>query len=232
MRIILAGSNGRMGQKIIEESKNFKDIEISPFDKGEQFPDIKADLVIDFSTRESVLNNIKIAVKNGTPFLTGVTGFSAEELEKIKEYSTQIPVLLDFNMSIGINTITSLLNQLKEKLKGYDIEIIETHHRNKVDSPSGTAIKLYNELNSNNEFKQKNGRDGYSPREDNEIGIHAIRVGGVFGEHSVRFGNMLEEVTISHRAFSRATFALGALKAGIWLTKQSSGFYNMSDFLK
>jgi len=232
MKIILAGSKGRMGQNIIEEAKKFKNIEIIPFDKDSEFPQIGADLIIDFSTADSVLNHIKIAQQKEIPFLTGVTGFSNSELDKIKEVSKTIPLLLDYNMSIGINTITSILNQLKKRLEGYDIEIVETHHRNKKDAPSGTAIKLFNELNIDNEFISKEGRSGFSPREKNEIGIHAIRMGGVFGEHSVRFGNMLEEVSISHRAFSRATFALGALKAGIWLSSQKKGFYNMRDFLK
>ena len=231
-KIIIAGAIGRMGQAILEElNKMDLDIKIYEIDQDDEFPKEKIDLIIDFSSIDGVFKHIEKAKELNSAFLTGVTGFTDQQIEKIKSYSSDIPVLLDFNMSIGINTITSLLNQLKEKLGGYDIEIIETHHKHKKDAPSGTAKKLFNELNKESRFKEVDGRTGESLRTENEIGIHAVRAGGVFGEHSIRFINDFEEVSISHRAFSRKTFAAGAVRAGLWLMKQENGFYNMLDYL-
>lgn len=231
-KIVIAGAAGRMGKVISEElDKIDLDIKVYKIDQDDKFPKENIDLIIDFSSIDGVLNHIEKAKELNSAFLTGVTGFTNQQIEKIKSYSSDIPVLLDFNMSIGINTITSLLNQLKEKLEGYDIEIIETHHKHKKDAPSGTAKKLFNELNKKSRFKEVDGRTGESLRTENEIGIHAVRGGGVFGEHSIRFINDFEEVSISHRAFSRKTFAVGAIKAGLWLMKQKNGFYNMLDYL-
>jgi len=231
-KILILGSKGKMGQAILIELNNLNiELEIVAIDKDDDFPDKKFDLMIDFSSKEAVLKHLELAETQNCAFLTGVTGFSDNEIKKIKGYSNEIPVLLDFNMSIGINTITSLLEQLKNKLSGYDIEIIETHHKHKKDAPSGTAKKLFNELNKNNRLKEVNGRNGESLREEMEVGIHAVRGGGVFGEHTVRFIGETEEVSISHRALSRKTFAVGAVKAGLWLMKQDKGFYNMLDYL-
>jgi len=230
--ILILGSKGRMGQAILNEFKKMNlDLNIEAIDKNDTYPDKNFDLMIDFSSKEVILEHLEFAKTKNTAFLTGITGFSEDELKKIKEYSNYIPLLLDYNMSIGINTITSLLKQLKSKLDGYDIEILETHHKHKKDAPSGTAKKLFNEINENNRLKEVNGRVAESLRKDNEVGIHAIRGGGVFGEHSVRFIGEFEEVSVSHRAFSRTSFALGAIKAGLWLIEQKKGYYNMLNYL-
>jgi len=229
--ILVIGSLGKMGKEIIKELKGKKEVKVTGMDKGDNFPNEKIDLIIDFSVKEAVFNNLNFALKNNAAYLSGITGFSNEEIESIKTFSNSIPVLLDYNMSIGINVITSILNQLKTKLKDYDIEIIETHHKYKKDSPSGTARKLFNELNKNNEYKNTHGRHGENTRIPEEIGIHAIRGGGVFGEHTVRFLGEHEEVSISHRAFSRLTFVKGAVNAGLWLLNRDKGFYTMRDFL-
>ena len=230
--ILILGSKGRMGIAILNELKKLNlDLNIDTIDKNDNLPDKNFDLMIDFSSKEAIWEHLEFAKKQNSAFLTGITGFSEDELNKIKNYASDIALLLDYNMSIGINTITSLLKQLKTKLSGYDIEILETHHKYKKDAPSGTAKKLFNEINENNRLKEVNGRVGQSLRKNDEVGIHAVRGGGVFGEHTVRFIGEFEEVAISHRAFSRTTFALGAVKAGLWLTKQEKGFYNMLDYL-
>lgn len=230
--ILILGSKGRMGQAIISEFKKLNlDLNIDAMDKNDEFPNKNFDLMIDFSSKEAVWEHLEFAKTEKTAFLTGITGFSEDELKKIKDYANDIPILLDYNMSIGINTITSLLKQLKTKLEGYDIEILETHHKYKKDAPSGTAKKIFNEINENDRLKEVNGRVAESLRENNEVGVHSIRGGGVFGEHTVRFIGEFEEVAISHRAFSRTTFALGAIKAGLWLIKQEKGFYNMLNYL-
>jgi 4-hydroxy-tetrahydrodipicolinate reductase len=229
--ILVFGSKGRMGKAIIEELNLIENIKTYGIDEGEIYPSANIDLIIDFSTKEAVWEHLKFAFENNIPFLTGITGFSEEELLKIKAYSEYFPLLIDYNMSIGINTIVSLLKTIKNKLKNYDIEIIETHHKHKKDSPSGTAKKLFNELNNQKEFKEINGRNGESPRTKNEIGIHSVRGGGIFGEHIIRFIGEYEEVAISHKALSRKTFAKGAVDAALWLINQEKGFYNMSDFL-
>jgi 4-hydroxy-tetrahydrodipicolinate reductase len=233
-KILIFGSNGRMGQAIIQGFKDLNlslNLDIYSVDKDDEYPNENFDLMIDFSSIDGVLEHLEFAKDKKSAFLTGVTGFSEEQEKKIKSYSSNIPILLDYNMSIGINTITSLLTQLKSKLEGYDIEILETHHKHKKDAPSGTAKKLFNELNKNNRLKEVNGRVGESLREENEVGIHAIRGGGVFGEHTIRFIGEFEEVSVSHRALSRITFVGGVIKGGLWLMNQKKGFYNMLDYL-
>jgi len=230
--IIVAGALGRMGKEIVSELRKKDFLKVFGVDKDDDFPEVKPDLMIDFSTKEGVFEHLEYCKENNCAFLTGVTGFTSEEYDKIKSYGEFIPVLLDYNMSIGINVITSILAELKNKLSSYDIEITETHHKNKKDAPSGTAKKLYDELNKKDEFKEVNGRKGFSLRQENEIGIHAVRGGGVFGEHTVRFLGDFEEVGIYHRAFSRKTFVTGAINSGLWLMKQDNGFYTMRDFLK
>lgn len=231
-RVVVAGINGRMGCSIKEESLQFPDIELIGFDYNDSIPEGNVDLWIDFSTKSVLINHLNHCKKYQIPFLTGITGLTSEELSAVKEYGREIPVFLDYNMSIGINAIEHTLKKLQRMLSGYDIELIETHHNQKKDAPSGTAQKLLAVLNDQKQYQEVEGRSGIQPRTSQEIGVHAIRMGGVVGEHTVRFGNHLEEVFIGHRAYQRATFALGALKAGLWLSDQKPGFYTMSTFLK
>ncbi len=230
--VVVAGIRGKMGRALLAESHQFPQFEIIGFDKGESIPTGKIDLWIDFSTKEAVGNHLAHCVTQKIPFLTGVTGFTQKEEASIKSYSMMLPLFLDYNMSIGINAIEQVLKKLKRMLPGYDIELIETHHNQKRDAPSGTAKKLLSVLNNNQTEKEIYGRFGIQPRSQKEIGIHSIRLGGVVGEHTVRFGNHLEEVFIGHRAYQRATFALGVLKAASWLIHQPVGFYNMDSYLK
>lgn len=228
--ILLCGYKGKMGIAVTNEiSKNNNNLTLIGYDKGEAIPCCNADIFIDFSSKENVLQNIKYSSEHKIPYLTGVTGFSENELAEIKSYSQFIPVFLDYNMSIGINFILSILHNFTNKLSDYDIEITETHHNQKKDAPSGTAIKIFNALNRENKYSMKCGREGIGLRDKKEIGINSVRLGGVFGEHSIRFGNEFEEVCLSHRAYSRETFAKGVVKAALWLINKEKGFYSMKD---
>lgn len=240
VRVVIAGVQGRMGQTIkryaIEKGIDFDGFDINTevsdnVETVDSFDFRDGDVIVDFSSIEGVLKNSKVAHQKKIPYLTGVTGLSEEHISHFKELSRDIPFFYDSNMSVGVHILSGLLKKLADEITDYDVEIIETHHTGKKDSPSGTAIKLFNALNKNSNFTIKYGRSGFEPKKKDEITFHSIRLGGVFGEHQIRFGNKFEEISLSHRAFSRDVFAKGAVDTSIWLLTQKSGFYSMYDFL-
>ncbi|MDQ3791352.1 MAG: 4-hydroxy-tetrahydrodipicolinate reductase, partial [Actinomycetota bacterium] len=172
----------------------------------------------------------------GRPAVIGTTGLSDEQLSRVEEAAKNVPIVLAPNMSVGVNLVREMVRELAEKLgTGYDVEIVEAHHRNKVDAPSGTALLL---ARAAAEGRRKNledlavyGREGRSPREEGEIGIHALRGGAVVGEHRVIFLGAGEEVEVTHRALSRRTFANGALRAARFVAGARPGLYSMRDVL-
>lgn len=195
----------------------------------------EADVVVDFSQPEPSLGAATICRMAEKPIVIGTTGFSEAELAELRSASEDIPVFFAPNMSVGVNLLLRVLPAVAQALAGYDIEIVESHHRFKKDAPSGTALKLAEviarALDVSLAERTRYGRQGLAPRQTGEIGIHAVRAGGIVGEHAVRFVNDGEEVTISHRAFSRQTFALGALRAAKFLATQGPGFYTFDNLL-
>ncbi len=263
LNIIVSGAAGRMGSRIIALSRESKDLKITGAlerkdhskigrDIGEitgadkiginlsgNLNDIteKADVIIDFSTPETSIKLLRIAVARKISMVIGTTGFSKEEMVEIKSHAGKTPCVLAPNMSIGVNLLLKVMGNIAAVLgDDYDVEIIEAHHRLKKDAPSGTAIRMAqvvaDALNRKLEETAVYARKGMiGERTAKEIGIQTIRAGDIVGEHTVLFGGLGERIELTHKASSRDTFARGALKAALWVSKQKPGLYDMQDVL-
>jgi 4-hydroxy-tetrahydrodipicolinate reductase len=240
-RIAINGSKGKMGQALVEavSLNNSATLGVG-VDKGDNLNDSLQDfdVLIDFSRPEASLKAISICKNSGKAIVIGTTGFSDDELKVIKQASTQIPIVFAPNMSVGVNLTLKLL-ETSAKVIGQDssIEIIETHHRYKVDSPSGTALKMgevvANALGRDLANCAVYGREGIDePRDLNTIGFSSIRGGDVVGDHTVSFFMEGERVEITHKASSRMIYANGAVRAANWLSDKPSGLYSMQDVLE
>ncbi len=234
-----------MGQEVAKKARITEGIEVlggvDIRDSGDNFFPVYTDLndihempdvIIDFSVPEASFKILEFAKKNKIPAVIATTGFTDEELEKVREYGKEIPVFQSYNMSYTVNIMSKLVAELAKKLENYDIEIVETHHRRKIDSPSGTALLLANSINDALDGKMEYEYDRHSKREkrkDNEIGIHSIRGGTESGTHSVIFFGDDESLEVTHRATSRVVFADGALKAAKFLVHKDPGVYTMKD---
>jgi 4-hydroxy-tetrahydrodipicolinate reductase len=184
-------------------------------------------VVIDVSAPAGTLAHARICADYGVPLVSGVTGLSAAEMAELRRLAARIPMLHARNLSPGMAALLALLPALAAALAGYDLEIVETHHRHKRDAPSGTALALAEAAAGGAPVVL--GRGGIAPRADGEIGIHAVRGGGNPGEHAVIFAADGEEVRVCHRAFSRRAYADGALRAAAWIVGQPAGWYGMVD---
>ncbi len=245
LEVMVNGCNGKMGQivcDLVEENENL--LLKCGFDKnvtGEfAFPvynkidDIKEkpDVIIDFSVPIATFQILEYASKNNVPIVIATTGFSEEEELKIKEYSKQIPIFKSANMSYDIMIMKKLVEWLAPLLKNTDIEITETHHNRKIDSPSGTAQMLADSINNSLgntlhcEYNRHNKRE---KRDKKEIGMNSIRGGNIVGEHVVQFFGEFETFELKHTSYSRNVFAEGAIKAAEFLVNKPNGFYNMED---
>ncbi len=247
MKILLSGASGKMGEEVIKavESKNNFEI-VCGFDATEGnkgFPiynettNIKEefDVIIDFSVPIATLKVLEFARKNNKPIVIATTGFNKEQLEIIEDYSKEIPIFRSSNMSLDINLMADIVKRIAEFLSDTDIEITETHHNRKVDSPSGTAILLADAINEVLENKKEYNFDRMQKREKrskNEIGFSSIRGGNIVGEHTVAFFGEDETLEITHKAYSRQVFAQGALKAAEFIVKQTPGLYNMKNVVE
>tara|TARA_B110000305_G_scaffold222436_1_gene266097 strand:+ start:885 stop:1616 length:732 start_codon:yes stop_codon:yes gene_type:complete len=239
-RVAINGSKGKMGQTLIEAVNLNKNTSMGiGIDKEDNLNNSldEFDVLIDFSRPDATLSAISICKAHRKAMVIGTTGFSDDELEIIIQASTQIPIVFAPNMSVGVNLTLKLL-ETSAKVIGQDssIEIIETHHRYKVDSPSGTAIKMgevvANALGRNLSSCAVYGREGIGePRDLNTIGFSSIRGGDVVGDHTVTFFMEGERVEITHKASSRMIYANGAVRAANWLHGKSNGLYSMQDVL-
>ncbi len=247
LKIILSGCNGKMG-RVITDIINKRDdaaivagvdLDISqngPFPVFNNFNDItsEADVIIDFS-HPAVLNSmLDFAKSKKLAVVVATTGFSAEQIDLIKATANEIPVFFSFNMSLGINLLAELCRKAATILEGFDIEIIEKHHNQKIDAPSGTAILLANEINDELNGKMSYEYDRHSKRqkrEATEIGIHAVRGGTIVGEHDVIFAGRDEIITLSHSARSKEVFAVGAVNAAFFLNGKEAGMYSMKELV-
>ena len=239
-RIAINGSKGKMGQTLIEAVHSNSKTEFGAgLDKEDKLEDQldNFDVLIDFSRPEASLDAISICKDSGKAMVIGTTGFSDNELEFIQQASKEIPIVFAPNMSVGVNLTLKIL-ETSAKVIGPDssIEIIEAHHRFKVDSPSGTALKMgevvANALGRNLTDCAIYGREGIEePRDPNTIGFSSIRGGDVVGEHTVAFFMDGERVEITHKASSRMIYANGAVRSANWLLDKPSGLYSMQDVL-
>ncbi len=245
--VILNGANGKMGQAVaalISESNDMRviaGVDKAPDCIQNEFPvycDMDrcsgADMIIDFSRPDALETNLAFAAERKLPIVIATTGFSAEEKQRISEASKIIPVFFAANMSLGVNLQMELSKSAAAFLgEGYDIEIVEKHHNQKVDAPSGTALAIADYINE--AFTDKKayvyGRHTKTEKRGREIGIHAVRGGTLSGEHSVMFIGTDEVIEINHSAQTRQIFALGALRAARFLSGKPAGLYNMNDII-
>jgi len=197
----------------------------------------KADVVVDFSLPEAADRTVEYCVKNNAGLVLGTTGLSDSQRKKVEAASSKIAIVCATNMSVGMNTLFSLVGKVASQLgEDYDIEIVEEHHRFKKDAPSGSALTLAENIAKATGRKFPDcltyGRQGKdAQRKKGDIGIHAVRAGDIVGIHSVIFSTLGETITLNHTAHSRDTLARGALRAAQWLINQKPGLYSMADVL-
>ena len=249
-RIIMHGCNGRMGQMITgivnedSEAEIVAGIDVVDNIETNKYPvftdidacDTEADVVIDFSSSKAVDKLMDYCEKRNLPLVLCSTGLSEEQLARVKSDSSKYAILKSANMSLGINTLLKALKEVAKTLvpAGFDIEIVEQHHHNKLDAPSGTALALADSINEefDNSFEYVYDRSQVRKKRDtNEIGISAVRGGSIVGDHQVIFAGLDEVVTIQHTAYSRAIFAKGAVAAAKFLNGKKNGLYDMSDVI-
>ncbi len=247
-RIAICGANGKMGKTIYncisarEDCKVIAGIDINTeqyadfpiIDSPSKLPE-KPDVIIDYSNPASLDGLLEYCLSTGTPIVLASTGYSDEQINKIKSAAEQIPVFFTFNMSLGINLLVQLAKKAASVLGDqFDIEIVEKHHNQKIDAPSGTAIMLANAINETLDNKYHYVYDRHSQRkkrDKNEIGMHAIRGGTIVGEHDVIFAGHDEVITLSHSAASKSVFAEGSINAAVYLSDKPAGLYDMSSLV-
>lgn len=247
LKVILSGCCGKMGHTvndIISQNENIEitagvdtaNVKYADFPVYPDFSNLqKADVIIDFSHPTVLDSLLTYALKTKTPVVIATTGYNEQELEKIKTAADIIPVFFTFNLSLGINLLVSLAKKATAFLgDGFDIEIIEKHHNQKIDAPSGTALMLADAINSTLDNKMLYEYDRHSKRRKRsktEIGIHSVRGGTIVGEHEIIFAGNNEVVTLKHEAFSKTVFANGAVKAAEFLAGKPAGIYDMNNML-
>lgn len=263
VRIIVTGATGRMGSRIAALSREYQELELAGALErkghegiGKELGQLigisetkvrlsdtldeisgSADVIIDFTSTAGALEHAKSAAVLKKAMVIGTTGFSKEEMEEIRKVSRDIPLVLAPNMSVGVNLLLKILQDISRVLGDeYDIEIVEAHHRMKKDAPSGTALKMAQVIaeavNRNLDEVAVYARKGLTgERSKKEIGIQTVRAGDIVGEHTVLFGGLGERIEITHKASSRDTFARGALKAALWIAGKGPGLYDMQDVL-
>lgn len=246
--IAICGANGKMGKTIYNCIKEREDCTVvAGIDLyTEQYADfpivespdklpVKPDVIIDFSNPASLDALLDYCLSTGTPVVVASTGYSEEQIARIKAAAEQIPVFFTFNMSLGINLLVTLAKKAASVLGDqFDIEIVEKHHNQKIDAPSGTAIMLANAINETLDNSKTYVYDRHSrrqKREKSEIGMHAIRGGTIVGEHDVIFAGHDEVITLSHSATSKTVFAEGSINAAIFIKDREAGLYDMSQMV-
>ncbi len=249
LKIIMHGCNGKMGQTISNLIAADEEIEIAAgidaVDEGKNpYPvftkiadcNVAADAVIDFSAAPAVDGLLDYCVERKIPCVLCTTGLSKEQLDRVEQASKEVAILRSANMSLGINMLLQLLKDATAVLApaGFDIEIVEKHHNQKVDAPSGTALALADSINEEleNSYRYVYDRSGVrQKRTQKEIGISAVRGGTIVGDHDVIFAGADEVITFSHRAYSKAVFGKGAVQAAKFLAGKPAGMYDMKDVI-
>jgi 4-hydroxy-tetrahydrodipicolinate reductase len=242
MKIIINGAGGRMGQEICRlANEGYRDSSLAAaVDKmggGGMLSSVndfagEADVIIDFSHHTAAPEVAEYAAKRGIALVMATTGHTDDELAAITEASKSVPVFMSANMSLGVALLAELAKKTAKAMPDAEIEIIEKHHNRKLDAPSGTALLLAEAIRTVRKgAKLVFGRYGQGKRDPDEIGIHAIRMGNIVGDHEIIVGTDTQTITLRHEAHSRALFAEGAICAAEFLIQQPAGLYNMQDFL-
>lgn len=237
-RLIINGAKGRMGQALIAAAAELSLPVSAALDAGDNLATAlaNADVVVDFSSHSATAKVIEICVAQGKALVIGTTGHPATERQRLAAEAARIPSVWAGNFSIGVNLLFALTSRAATVLgDDYDAELIEMHHRHKKDAPSGTAARLLELILSARQLGPdalRHGRNGITgERTRKEVGVHALRGGGVVGDHTVIFASPGERLELTHKAGDRAIFAHGALRAAQWVVKQPSGLYDMQDVL-
>lgn len=249
-KVIMHGCNGKMGQVITGICNNDPEVEIvagidiSDHIKTNPYPvfknindcNVEADAVIDFASAKAVDALLDYCVAKKLPVVLCTTGLSEDQIAKVNEASTKTAVLRSANMSLGINLLLKVVKEVAAKLApaGFDIEIVEKHHNQKLDAPSGTALALADSINDelDNQYHYVYDRSTErKKRDEKEIGISAVRGGSIVGEHEIIFAGTDEVITLEHTAYSKAIFANGAVQAAKFLNGKAAGLYDMSQVI-
>ena len=247
LKVLISGAKGKMGQNVyscISLDSDLtavcgidmvSDLSNANFPIYDNFSEVKeeVDVIIDFSSTKNLDKLLDFAIKTKTPAVLCVTGYTEEQKVQIANASKKVALFRSANMSLGVNVLVELVKSAAKSLYGFDVEIIEKHHNQKIDAPSGTAIMLADGvLDVDKEKFCVYGREGVTGKRDkNEIGIHAIRGGNIVGEHQVIFAGNDETITLTHQATDRKVFAFGALKAAKFMCGKKNGLYDMKDVL-
>lgn len=247
-RIILSGANGKMGktiQSVVAGRKNCEIVAgVDLNTQSDNFPiydsidkvQEQADVVIDFTNPVLIDGLLDYSKKTSTPLVIGTTGFNDNQKKQIEKASEESAVFFTYNMSLGINLLANLAKKAADILgKDFDIEIVEKHHNQKIDAPSGTALMLADAICEEFDEPLKYEYDRHSKREKrskNEIGMHSVRGGTIVGEHEIIFAGRDEIITLSHSARSKEIFAVGAVNAAEFMKDKSCGMYSMKDLIK
>ena len=248
LKVLLSGCFGKVCRAVANEISQMNDICVASgvdicadlkadfpsyttFDEVNELPDV----IIDFSNPSNLDDLLAFSTDNKIPVVIATTGYSEDQIKKIKAASEKTAVFFTFNMSLGVNVLVGLARQAAKILgNDFDIEIVEKHHNQKIDAPSGTALMLADAINGALDNRMEYEYDRHSKREKrskNEIGIHAVRGGTIVGEHDVIFAGNDEVITLSHSAQSKNLFATGAIKAAIYIKDKSCGLYDMEKLL-
>ncbi|WP_110462412.1 4-hydroxy-tetrahydrodipicolinate reductase [Ruminiclostridium sufflavum] len=249
INVLLSGCNGHMGQVITRLSENFCELKIAagldlnnsvnnpyPVFTSLNDCDIKVDVIIDFSNPKAFDGLMEYAQEKRIPVVMCTTGLSSDQTGMLKnDIAKRIPVFFSANMSLGVNLLIELVKKAAKLLEGqFDIEIVEKHHNQKIDAPSGTALAIADAINDSLDEKYEYTYDRHSRRKKRgkqEIGMHAVRGGTIVGDHSVIFAGKDEIIEINHTAASKEIFGVGALKAAMFLADKKPGLYSMSDLI-
>lgn len=249
IKIAVSGALGRMGTtigRIVDEAPDLSLVggvdvregtlfgtEVVPAARLDEFlKEKKPDVLVDFTVAAAAVENVRAAARNGVALVVGTTGFSPEQRETIRgAVEGNVPAVISSNFSVGVNIFWKLVREAARELGDYDIEVTEAHHRHKKDAPSGTAKTILEILDQELGDREKvYGRVGATERK-NEIGVHVIRGGDIVGDHAVLFAGNFECIEISHRAYDRAVFAQGAVRAARWVVGREPRIYTMQDVL-
>lgn len=235
LKIMVVGV-GKMGSLLMDTIQRSDDLELGAVFDGFTTPDLsevgEINAIIDFSHPNNLAWIAPYVKANHVPYVCGTTGHNEEQKALIQSLSEYAPIVFQYNFSLGIAVFQEVLKLITPMLKdSYDIEVVETHHNQKQDAPSGTAKMLVEAMNPDKEYEEVHGRNGFVGKRGKEIGIHAIRGGTVAGEHSVFFLGEDEAIEIKHTATSKQIFINGALRAARFIQNKTSGSYTMKDIL-
>ena len=249
VRAIMHGCNGKMGRAITALAKEDAEVEIvagvdAYTENSNEYPvfesiekcDVEADVVIDFSNAKAVDGLLDYCVEKQIPVVLCTTGLSEEQLQEVEEASAKVAVLRSANMSLGVNTLLEMVKTAAKILgeAGFDIDIVEKHHRRKLDAPSGTALAFADSINEAADGKYNyvfDRSERRMQRPQDEIGISAVRGGTIVGEHEIIFAGTDEVIEFKHTAYSRAVFGKGAVEAAVYLADKPAGLYDMKDVI-